>query len=133
MWLSGAETDIEKRVYQSAQIAETDSLYADKPNVSFYGSSSPQESLAEAWTAWFLFSRRPDIEVKPVGNDGRITPSTQSIAGAAQNALRPLFESLGDGIKTAEQTDDYEETTETPLTVLLYALAPFIIDKEEKK
>lgn len=137
MWITGAEgEEIKKRIYQSGQISEIDSDYANIPSVSGYGSSSPQESLAEAWTAWFLFSRRPDIQVRPwssASQGGRMMSATQSLSGAAQAAVRPLFESLGDGIKTAEQTDDYEETTEIPFTVLLYAFAPFIIDKEEKK
>ena len=88
------------------------------PSVSVYGQSSPQEKMAEGFAAWWLFSKRPDIQLMGMGGE-RIVES--------------LLEELGPRVKSAKQSSKKKKKDSLPPLVALYTLLPFMIEGGENK
>lgn len=103
--------------------------------VTRYGASSPTESLAEAWAAWWLFARAPVIRTHPelttevaanlTGDQLRANIFPKPIAETAVPLIRPLIFDLGTNIKSAEVQDDIIDYTVEPL-VALFVITPFL-------
>lgn len=119
--------------YQSYKRRATQMAMAQ---VTRYGASSPTESLAEAWAAWWLFARAPVIKTHPELTTevaanltyeqlraGVVFP--KPIAETAVPLIRPLIFDLGTNIKSAEAQDDIIDYTIEPL-VALYVITPFL-------
>jgi len=129
--------DVPQSTYQSHKRRATQMALTQ---VTRYGASSPTESLAEAWAAWWLFARAPVIRTHPELSPEITTPTPeqtasirfpQPIADTAVPLIRPLIFDLGTNIKSAELQEDIIGDTIEPL-VALFAITPFL-DFPKKK
>ena len=106
--------------------------FAKFPAVSQYGTTSPAEKMAEAFTAWWLFSGSnfgKEFQISPQMSaaDGEAySISQESVLDVAEPIARTLLDRLGGSIKSAEEED-------IPPVVELYAVLPFIIIGEDEK
>jgi len=128
--------------YESASRAEQ---IAGMRQVSRYGASATVESLAEAWAAWWLFARAPDIRVhlQPffgenltpeefMARDTAILPVATNISDIAAPIIRPLLEALGRNIKSAQLSSGIIGSKIEPL-ITLFVLMPFYKQKTKKR
>lgn len=129
--------DVPQSTYQSYKRRATQMALTQ---VTRYGASSPTESLAEAWAAWWLFARAPVIRTHPELSPEITNPTPeqtasirfpQPIADTAVPLIRPLIFDLGTNIKSAELQEDIIGDTIEPL-VALFAITPFL-DLPKKK
>ncbi len=88
------------------------------PSVSVYGQSSPQEKMAEGFAAWWLFSKRPDIQI---------------MGTTTEKIVQSLLEELGPRVKSAKQPSKKKKKDVLPSLVTLYALLPFMIEGGENR
>lgn len=139
----GNEDELMNRAYRSAGDAEFTG-FDSSPSV--YGSTSKQELVAEAFSAWWLFGRATGdgvVRVRPimlVGSDGiednRPYGDPTKITDIGKTTITNLLEILGPRVKAAkpEETDMPPEeygSDEIPAIAILYALSPFMMDKKE--
>ena len=102
-------------------------------SVTSYGKENAQEKLAEAFTAWWLYARYPDMPIIGTAGEGQQSYQVQgTIGGLAKPIVKPLLDALGGKVKTAEkEIERAEKFDKIPPLVLLYTMLPFIImDKE---
>jgi len=119
--------------YRTARLVEQ---LNQMPSVSSYGVSSPQEKLAEAFTAWFLFSKRPDIAINgdlSLSDKERSQPISGTIGGFAKPVVELLLEELGPRVKSAKQNKNDDDDDDLPPLVAMYALFPFIMIEDGGK
>ena len=88
------------------------------PSVSVYGQSSPQEKMAEGFAAWWLFSKRPDIQI---------------MGTTTERIVESLLEELGPRVKSAKQSSRKRGKDVLPPLVALYTMLPFMIEGGENK
>lgn len=107
--------------------------------VSRYGNKNPQEKLAEAFTAWFLFSgsKYTSQPITPLGDTYSKDSKEKKYKEALEQTIKPLLEKLGPRVKNLNQNvknNDLEARTDTmPLAALLYGVLPFLDVLNKKK
>ena len=100
------------------------------PSVSRYGVENPQEKVAEGFTAWWLFSKRPDIRI--MGDAAKSTdeprqPVSSTIGETSARIIRGLLEELGPRVKSAKKPTKNANQDDLPPLVTLYTMLPFMI------
>lgn len=100
------------------------------PSVSRYGVENPQEKVAEGFTAWWLFSKRPDIRI--MGDAAKSTdeprqPVSSTMGETSARIIRGLLEELGPRVKSAKKPTKNANQDDLPPLVTLYTMLPFMI------
>lgn len=103
-----------------------------------YGATKPTEALAEAFAAWFLFARAPQIRTTPArrrtsrnvrGEEESVVEKVNTNPrpmDIAAGILAPLIEKLGPKVKSANKDNSTEIEDLDPL-VVLYTMLPLLV------
>lgn len=105
------------------------------PSVSRYGAVNPQEKVAEGFTAWWLFSQRPDIRIMAdaaQSMDEPRQPVSSTMGETSARIVRGLLEELGPRVKSAKKPTRNRNSDDLPPLVTLYTMLPFMIVDGEK-
>lgn len=100
------------------------------PSVSRYGASNPQEKVAEGFTAWWLFSKRPDIKImadSALSDKEPERPVSSTMGETSARIVRGLLEELGPRVKSAKKPTRDSGSDDLPPLVTLYTMLPFMI------
>ena len=116
-----------------------DTNFEQIPSITKYGSENIVERTAEAFAAWWLFSGTPygTLKVRPIDVAGRRRQTEEDISVIAKMILKPLFDSLGNAIKSdsveSEESPIFKTDAEDiPPLVKLFAILPYIKFKKER-
>jgi hypothetical protein len=109
------------------------------PSITLYGSDDIMERTAEAFAAWWLFSGIPNgtLKIRPIDVAGPRRQTEEDISVIAKMILKPLFDSLGNVIKSDSAKNKKSsifktDVEEIPPLVKLFAILPWLDLKKEK-